>query len=709
MRPYFTPTSRRSVFVLDAASPPCSVRNHFLINYIVHIHSSLNREALVRRKASLSTVCCVSTPWCDDLYLVLFFEKGEPKDFRRVVVARERYHANDVRANETVLTNSFFVVCCVDRTLLVGVSCIFESYNRVQVSSLFTLCCLRCWRDGSIATEELLIESELPGMMDSGQDGYDDDTDDDVVEMAPLTTTVEKIPSTGFETVSMPTEESTIIILHARRLLYVSHFFAQFSEVSWQFCLTLFLAATTDYQSLILVSTYGIATGLAVCIAVPIAGRFIDASNRLRVAQRLIWLENISVLMATVCCFILLSKKSVTTNHEDANNSIETQESWLSYRLQGVPLDLVSILSLLGIHTFGAAAQVLYQAFLVAIERDWVVVLSQAAANSMHTQEDAIESTFRTWLSVTNIAMRQIDLSCKVAAPAVAGLMIPLFAGGQSNPTGNDMRWVCLLIGAVNVLALFVEYSCTKRIYRLIPDLAIKSPNNDKSDDGDGHDDEVRVEAQTNGGSIYKSCGIFQLPHGLSIYMNQTISWAGIALAILYMNALTFGNGILTGYLLYRGMKLELVGTCRGIASVIGLLGTLAYQLSVKRVSLEATGMWSIVYEFGCLALSYGSLFIDGDTLPLTMLILGVCLSRIGLWVFDITVTQLQQQRTPPDVRGVVGGVQQSLNAFFGLLCFTLGVIFPSTKDFHIYASAAFGSVGVAACLYAVGIYCPID
>jgi iron-regulated transporter 1 len=550
-------------------------------------------------------------------------------------------------------------------------------------------------------------------MMDSGQDG--DDDHGDVVEMIPLTAIAGKTPSTSsFEYISTTSEASTVTVNYARRLLYVSHFFAQFSEVSWQFCLTLFLAASTDYQSLILVSTYGIATGLAVCIAGPITGRFIDVSNRLLVAQRLIWWENISVLMATVCCFILLSKQSATvatTSHEDTDandNAIDTHESWLSYRLQGVPLDFVSVLSLLGIHTLGAAAQVLDKAFLVAIERDWVVVLSQAAAESMHTQEDdiAFESTFKTWLSVTNVAMRQIDLSCKVAAPAVAGLLIPLFAEGQSSsPTGHDMRWVCLLVGAVNIMALVVEYICTERVYRLIPALAIKSPNNEKSEDEDDDEDYDEAKARSTGkGAMDNSCGILRLPHGLHIYMEQAISWAGLALALLHMNSLTFGNGIMMAYLLYRGMKLELVGICRGIASVIGLFGTLVYHQSAKRMSLEATGMWSIVYLFGCLALSYGSLFIDLDFLSLTMLISSLCLSRIGLWVFDIAVTQLQQERIPPDVRGVVGGVQQSLNAFFGLLCFTLGIIFPSIKDFNIYAFVAFSSVGVAACLYAVGV-----
>lgn len=526
------------------------------------------------------------------------------------------------------------------------------------------------------------------------------------VEMIPLTVISDvqkdRVPVEGF-VVEMSN------VLRARRILYVSHFFAQFSEVAWQFFNTLCLAAITDYQSLILVSTYGIATGLAVCIAGPTAGRFIDTSNRLLVAQRLIWLENIAVVLATVFYFVLLANESDTMGNPENAELVPTDLSWLSYRLQGVPTDFLSVLLLLGIHALGAAAQVLDKAFVVAIERDWVVVMSQAAADSLGTDQesDAAASTFSSWLSETNISMRQIDLGCKVAAPSVAGFMIPLFVGRGSSPTGSNLRWACLFIGALNVAALVVEYVCTKQIYMMLPSLAFKSP----TQGGGNEDDSAKAGDEVSSTSEFNietpSCEKCRLPRGLRIYMDQKISWAGIALAMLYLNALSFGNGIMTAYLLYRDMKVELVGVCRGVASVISLLGTVLYYVSAKRMSLEGTGMWSILFECGCLSLCFGSLYVDQHTWSLGMLITGVCLSRIGLWVFDIAVTQLQQERIPADVRGVVGGVQQSLNAFFGLLCFTLGVFFPSTSDFQVYVSTAFGSVSVAACFYAIGVYYP--
>lgn len=161
----------------------------------------------------------------------------------------------------------------------------------------------------------------------------------------------------------------------------------------------------------------------------------------------------------------------------------------------------------------------------------------------------------------------------------------------------------------------------------------------------------------------------------------------------------------MTAYLVWRGMRLETVGVWRGVSSAIGLMGTFVYSLSMKFYSVETTGMWSIVFQFFCLTLSYVSLFVGDYNTSLFMLIAGVCASRVGLWVFDISVTQLFQEHVPSDVRGVVGGVQQSLNAFFGLFAFVLGIFIPDPRQFHIYVAVGYGSVGVAMLLYTVGVF----
>ena len=329
---------------------------------------------------------------------------------------------------------------------------------------------------------------------------------------------------------------------YARRLLYVSHLFSQFSEVAWQFCLILFLAAFSNY-SLILVSTYGLVSGIAVCLTGSKAGRFIDGSNRLFVAQRFIWIENVSVLIATLFCYILLERtKTVDTDAFTAKPD-PAWSYWFRSRLDGVPLDCVSVVMLIGIHTLGSIAQILDRGFVVAIERDWVVVMSRLASPFYHAENTSSltvptstqhmpDEAERAWLSTTNVAMKQIDLSCKVVAPAIAGFFIAAFDEGTDTGHGADLSGAALLVGLVNAAALVVEYVCTARIYALIPDLATKTPprpssrvnlNQEVEENGDHHKPP----------SI--GCGICRItiPEGLEIYFEQSVSPGGLALSLL--------------------------------------------------------------------------------------------------------------------------------------------------------------------------------
>lgn len=91
--------------------------------------------------------------------------------------------------------------------------------------------------------------------------------------------------------------------------------------------------------------------------------------------------------------------------------------------------------------------------------------------------------------------------------------------------------------------------------------------------------------------------------------------------------------------------------------------------------------------------------------MSLAMLIAGVCASRIGLWVFDISTTQLFQLHVDEEVRGLVGGVQQSLNALFGMFSFVLGILIPDPAYFHYYVSVGYVSVGLSVLCYAAGVY----
>jgi MFS family permease len=312
------------------------------------------------------------------------------------------------------------------------------------------------------------------------------------------------------------------LLSRSRRLLYLSHFFNQFSENIWQFCLVLFLAAISNYESILLVCTYGLMSAFFVCYFGSTAGRFIDGTNRMVVARKLIGFENCAVLLATGCCCLLLSNTS-------SSNLVDEDMAHVP-RYEGVPVDPWSLFLLFCVHILGAVAKILDTGFLVAVERDWVVVMSKCAESENDTPKGQKEQQ-KTWLSQTNVAMKQIDLSCKVIGPTVAGLFVAMFDDGQSKSGRSNLVGAAILVGLLNVAALVVELACTSQIYKDIPSMAFKRVPSTFN-----HDTGSKLEVDSgNGGTekpLHRVC-FLPLPEALKVYWDQDVSVAGIGLSLL--------------------------------------------------------------------------------------------------------------------------------------------------------------------------------
>ncbi|XP_077383500.1 ferroportin [Festucalex cinctus] len=70
--------------------------------------------------------------------------------------------------------------------------------------------------------------------------------------------------------------------------------------------------------------------------------------------------------------------------------------------------------------------------------------------------------------------------------------------------------------------------------------------------------------------------------------------------------------------------------------------------------------------------------------ISIVLLFLGVITARIGLWSFDLTVTQLLQEHICESERGVVNGVQSSMNYLMDLLHFIMVISAPQPQHFGI-------------------------
>jgi len=115
--------------------------------------------------------------------------------------------------------------------------------------------------------------------------------------------------------------------------------------------------------------------------------------------------------------------------------------------------------------------------------------------------------------------------------------------------------------------------------------------------------------------------------------------------------------------------------------------------------------MLSILLQLTLLSLCVLSLFVRESKTSLTLLVVGICSSRLGLWVFDMSVTQLMQELVPEEIRGVMGSMQHSLNKTFELLSYLAGIVYSDVEQFHVLIYIGYGAVAVAAIIQACGVY----
>ena len=297
-------------------------------------------------------------------------------------------------------------------------------------------------------------------------------------------------------------------IQQIRRILYCSHAIAKFAERAWQFSISIFLAAFTGYKSLFLVSTYGLFSSLSSCVFGSFMGKYVDRTERLYAAKCLLLSQNSLVILATICSFLLLSHepKYFHVDQHEGDSTSKAYVLWLLSRVNNLPCDSISIFFLLIIHVFGVAANLLDETFQVAIEKDWIVVLSQQANNRGLDQAK--------YLIDINVMMKQIDLSCKLLSPTIVGIGMAFC----------DLRVVSILIGILNLISIVIEYISTAKIYEQVPELARKIRSTTELLPRSQHQKERNQEPSNN---------YCTKVNGFRTYVMQPIVFGGISLSLL--------------------------------------------------------------------------------------------------------------------------------------------------------------------------------
>jgi iron-regulated transporter 1 len=95
----------------------------------------------------------------------------------------------------------------------------------------------------------------------------------------------------------------------------------------------------------------------------------------------------------------------------------------------------------------------------------------------------------------------------------------------------------------------------------------------------------------------------------------------------------------------------------------------------------------------------------ESPNISIILFLIGIITSRTGLWMADLVVTQLLQENVIETERGVVNGIQNSLNMLMEMTKFVLVIIFPHVKTFGMLIIISFIFICFAGMLFATHSY----
>eukprot|EP00923_Selenidium_pygospionis_P048923 GHVN01084187.1.p1 GENE.GHVN01084187.1~~GHVN01084187.1.p1 ORF type:complete len:200 (+),score=7.00 GHVN01084187.1:150-749(+) len=164
-----------------------------------------------------------------------------------------------------------------------------------------------------------------------------------------------------------------------------------------------------------------------------------------------------------------------------------------------------------------------------------------------------------------------------------------------------------------------------------------------------------------------------------------------------------------------------------------------------KWIGLQRTGLVSFTLELACLSLCLVSVFVPGspfeigflaegkqnwpvcggnataagpgvtegpchspeDLVPdsyisIIFLMTGIVSSRLGLWMSDLTVTQLLLETPAEHERGIINGVQNSLNKLMDIIKFMLVIFLPWPQMFGWLVILSFTFIVIGYIFYAI-------
>ncbi|KAL9108614.1 MAG: hypothetical protein Q9187_008269, partial [Circinaria calcarea] len=333
---------------------------------------------------------------------------------------------------------------------------------------------------------------------------------------------------------------------------------------------------------------------------------------------------------------------------------------------------------------------------MISMERDWVPPLAMALSTGGVSPQQ---------LTQLNAVMRRIDLICKLIAPVLISIII----------SATSMRTGVVTVAGMSGATWGIEIWCARRVWEGCPQL--------QQDKFHQPIEEIEMLDRSSPSTLEtqtSKANVLRIWHSQSrqirAYFSTNVWIPSLSLAILHLSVLSYSATFIT-YLLNTGFSLLLITIARTLSSVVEVSSTFIAPIGVdylarsrksssqeeesaeellpegdlveKRhgVGLERLGLWGISLQLLSLipvvlaiaAISPSpsqppstllSRVTPSQSSPLLSLLLfsTLCLSRLGLWTFDLTTQELTQTRVPPSGRSSFAGVEMSFVSLFELM-----------------------------------------
>lgn len=432
---------------------------------------------------------------------------------------------------------------------------------------------------------------------------------------------------------------------------------------AWEFAAALVLFDLYP-SSLTLVAAFGLADTLVQAATGPALGRYVDRTERYRSAITMYAIQH--TLVAVSC----LAAAGAFLFPPDSAGRL------------GLAATVVVAGVLAGAGATGST---------LSVEQVWVVALcgSEGAA-----------------LTSLNSKMRAVDLAALLLAPLAAAAVLQ-YAGS----------WTFVLaFAAYSIVSFFPEAlllrvagaALAERRAAAAPSEATLLLGKEEAaaatpgaTDPGANTAAVPAATSFGGGPAAALCVRTVSP--LLLYARQPAAPVMLALALLYFTVLSF-HGVMTAYLQAEGSSDLVISLFRGAGALFGLLSTAIFPFAAPRLSLPALAAGSVLFQLAFITLGAVPLVLGALPSRDSLLYVfqgGTAVSRLGLWLADLAITQLIQETSAAAELGAVQGTQRSVCAVFELLSYVATLVFAQPAQFPILMLGSLGAVALSAAICA--------